>query len=148
MYGEKSSAVIFCRVTAYGVKLTVRKDVKAWSLLFCYIIISREERGEFLQMDYLNAVVMLMPGYVGSDFILIFQCTSSGRRSCTRMDMSPRKRISYSVSALYTRQITYGHERKRLICPYSSMDFSIELLKYVFFYFQSRGAFTYCHTAS
>lgn len=38
--------------------------------------------------DYLNAVVMLMPGYVDSDFILIFQCTSSGRRSSISMDLS------------------------------------------------------------
>lgn len=55
---------------------------------------SEERRGERRRTDLLDAVVTLVPRYVGSDFILIFFSVrpAAAARSCTRMDSSPRKK--------------------------------------------------------
>lgn len=79
-------------VTEHGVTVSFKscnREVKTGKMavhaLFNYHKWGRSDP-RFLHMDYFNAVVMFMPTYVGSDFILIFQCKSSGRRSCVRMD--------------------------------------------------------------
>jgi len=63
----------------------------------------------------------LVPRYVGSDFILVSQRTSSGRRSGVRMETSPRKRIRDHPSVLLRALTPLTRTRKetsfdRIVC--------------------------------